>query len=185
MLIAFYQPFWFAVLSAILLMFLYLYAKEHGGLRRAIHIWKRYFKCSSEFRRTCGLAFYTMLILFRTLLSRSMWTNPLSDVMGGWSFTTKNGDLTTEPIENLILFIPFIILLLRVAKDKLVQDERFGEMVWIATKITFLCSVSIEILQLFLRLGTFQLSDIILNTVGGLVGGVIYVIGCMIKKRKK
>ena len=32
----------------------------------------------------------------------------------------------------------------------------------------------IEMLQLLLRLGTFQLSDIFYNTVGGVVGGLIY-----------
>lgn len=38
----------------------------------------------------------------------------------------------------------------------------------------FSFSVSIEMLQLLLRLGTFQLSDIFYNTVGGVVGGLIY-----------
>ena len=32
----------------------------------------------------------------------------------------------------------------------------------------------IEMLQLLLRLGTFQLSDIFYNTVGGVLGGLIY-----------
>ena len=32
----------------------------------------------------------------------------------------------------------------------------------------------IEILQLLLRLGTFQLSDIFYNTVGGVLGGMCY-----------
>lgn len=46
-------------------------------------------------------------------------------------------------------------------------------------KIAFIFSVSIEMLQLLLRLGTFQLSDIFYNTVGGVLGGVCY---CGIKK---
>lgn len=41
----------------------------------------------------------------------------------------------------------------------------------------------IEMLQLLLRLGTFQLSDIFYNTVGGLIGGVCYF-GVM-KARKR
>ena len=32
----------------------------------------------------------------------------------------------------------------------------------------------IEMLQLFLRLGTFQLSDLFYNTVGGMIGGLMY-----------
>lgn len=35
-------------------------------------------------------------------------------------------------------------------------------------------SLNIETLQLLLRLGTFQLSDIFYNTVGGVFGGLMY-----------
>ena len=41
-------------------------------------------------------------------------------------------------------------------------------------KIAFIFSVSIEMLQLLMRLGTFQLSDIFYNTVGGVLGDVCY-----------
>ena len=37
-------------------------------------------------------------------------------------------------------------------------------------------------LQLLLRLGTFQLSDIFYNTVGGLLGGLMY---CAVMKARK
>ena len=40
----------------------------------------------------------------------------------------------------------------------------------------------IEMLQLLLRLGTFQLSDIFYNTVGGVLGGVCY---CAVMKARK
>ena len=50
-------------------------------------------------------------------------------------------------------------------------------------KMAFIFSVSIELLQLFLRLGTFQLSDIFYNTVGGVIGGVCYLE--VIKVRKQ
>ena len=40
--------------------------------------------------------------------------------------------------------------------------------------VAFIFSIVIEVLQLLLRLGTFQLSDIFYNTVGGVVGGVCY-----------
>ena len=41
--------------------------------------------------------------------------------------------------------------------------------------IAFLFSLTIEFLQLFLRLGTFQLSDLCYNTFGGAIGGVSYI----------
>ena len=53
-------------------------------------------------------------------------------------------------------------------------------------KIAFIFSISIEMLQLLLRLGTFQLSDIFYNTVGGVLGGLIYygILDGIVKARK-
>ena len=45
---------------------------------------------------------------------------------------------------------------------------------WYSGKIAFIFSISIEMLQLLLRLGTFQLSDLFYNTVGGVLGGLMY-----------
>lgn len=44
---------------------------------------------------------------------------------------------------------------------------------WDSGKTALIFSVGIETLQLLLRLGTFQLSDIFYNTVGGVFGGLI------------
>ena len=41
-------------------------------------------------------------------------------------------------------------------------------------KISFLFSLSIEVCQIILRVGTFQISDLVTNTAGGLIGGIIY-----------
>lgn len=170
-LIALYQPFWFSLLAAVLFMFLYLYAKEHGW-RTAVHTWISTFKTSTVFRRLFCFAFFTMLILMRTLLNRNMWANPVSDVMGGWTLTDKNGDLTTEPIENVMLMLPYTALLLWAMKERLLERVTLGRTLWQGLKYAFLTSVTIEFLQLFLRLGTFQLSDIFYNTLGGLLGGL-------------
>lgn len=43
-------------------------------------------------------------------------------------------------------------------------------------KISFLFSLGIEFTQLFLKLGSFQLSDLVYNTLGGLIGGLIYAL---------
>lgn len=41
----------------------------------------------------------------------------------------------------------------------------------------------LEMLQLLLRLGTFQLSDIFYNTVGGVLGGLLYCVAMKVRKR--
>ncbi|HFD3535039.1 TPA: VanZ family protein, partial [Enterococcus faecium] len=44
----------------------------------------------------------------------------------------------------------------------------------VGIKYVFLFSLSIEFTQLFFRLGTFQLSDLFYNTLGGLIGALLY-----------
>ena len=59
--------------------------------------WYQKFKESVFFRKLFFLAFVTSLILFRTLLNRQLWMNPLSDVMGGWGiWETVNGEQTAD-----------------------------------------------------------------------------------------
>ena len=50
----------------------------------------------------------------------------------------------------------------------------FRKLFLLAFVTSMIFSVSIETLQLLLRLGTFQLSDIFYNTVGGVIGGLMY-----------
>lgn len=177
-----YQPFWFSLLAAVLLLFLYLYASDHGW-EEAFRAWIKTFKKSLQFRKLFLLSFFTMMILMRTLLNRTMWSNPLSDVIGTWGLYNAKGEFTTECIENLVLFTPFIVLLLWVAKDKILKRITIWTVLWKATEITFLFSFTIEMLQLFLRLGTWQLSDLFYNTLGGAIGGLIYYVGYRIKYR--
>lgn len=180
---ALYQPFGFAVIVSVLIMFLYLYAKE-SGLKEVCRKWWNSFKGESSFRRLLFLIFYTAMILFRTLLNRNLWANPLSNIMGGWTLHNSKGELSTEPIENLILFIPFTMLLFWALKDKILKEKfTFLNILWQSVKIVFLISLIIEFSQLFFRLGTFQFSDLAYNTLGGLVGGFFYWIGCKIERK--
>ena len=65
-------------------------------------------------------------------------------------------------------------------------EEKIGngwkKILWQSGKIAFIFSISIEMLQLLLRLGTFQLSDIFYNTLGGMIGGLMY---CVVMKARK
>lgn len=177
---ALYQPFWFSVILSVLFMFVY---KAYPSIKHAAKDWISWFKSDPQFRRTFLLVFYTVMILFRTLLNRNMWSNPVSNVIGVWGLYNAKGELTTECIENLALFIPFTILLLWVAKARILKRMTIGSVLWNSTKITFLFSFAIEMLQLFLRLGTWQLSDLFYNTLGGTIGGLIYYTGYKVKHR--
>ena len=124
---------------------------------------------------TFFLSLVTSLVLFRTLLNRNLWMNPLSDVMGGrgiWETVNGEQKLTTECIENVIMMVPFSAAVLWSFGKKI--GNGWKKILWQSGKVTVIFSISIEILQLLLRLGTFQLSDIFYNTVGGMIGGLMY-----------
>ncbi|MFR6072300.1 MAG: VanZ family protein [Faecalitalea cylindroides] len=166
-----YQPFWFALILSILFMFVYM---MYSNIKSAAVQWISWFKESVFFRKLFLLVFVTVIILFRTLLNRDMWANPLSDIMGGWTLYDKDGELTTEAIENFFMLVPFVFLLFWTYKDRLFKRVRLKGVLFYSFGIVFFCSLSIEFLQLLLRLGTFQLSDIFYNTLGGITGGLIY-----------
>ena len=182
---ALYQPLGFAVILAVLFMFLYLYAREHVW-KEAAGAWWSAFKADSLFRKLFALAFYTAILLFRTLLNRDIWANPLSDVIGVWGLYNANGQFTTEAIENVLLFIPFIVLIIWCMGEGLFGKRlSLGPVLWKSVEIAFLCSLAIECLQLFFRIGTFQLSDLFDNVLGGAIGGMIYWIGYKVKDHGK
>ena len=126
--------------------------------------------------------FYIALILFRTLINRNMWLNPLDNVLGVWGLF-RNGEFTTEVIENFILFIPFTFLRESIGKKS--ESNKAGRIISRSFHSAFCFSILIECLQLFLRLGTFELSDIFFNTIGGITGGIIVVFCNEIKILRK
>lgn len=148
---ALYEPFGFSLLLSFFAMFFYLYAYEPSaagkGWKNAIVTWYQKFKESVFFRKLFLLAFVTSMILFRTLLNRNLWLNPLSDVMGGWGiWETKNGEqvLTTECIENVIMMVPFSAVVMWTFGEKI--GNGWKKILCNSGKIAFIFSVSIEML---------------------------------------
>lgn len=185
---ALYQPFWAAILLAIVSMFVFLYAKEHewninNFLPNMLRVWWNEFRQSRTFRRTFLLVFYTTMILLRTILNREIWFDPLGKIMEGWGLYDANGELTTEAIENFMLFVPFTILLLWTFRKQLLgKVVSLKNVIWISIKVVGIFSLVIEFLQVLIHVGTFQLSDLFYNTLGGACGGVIYYYWRKIRK---
>lgn len=180
-----YEQTGFAFVLAVLFMFFYLYAKEHGW-RVALKKWWQFFCSSYKFRRMLIFAFYLAMLLFRTLFNRDMWKNPLSDLMGGWGLYNANRELTTESFENVILFIPVIVLIYWNFLEEIFKEKfTFATMAIKSILIALTFSLGIELFQLFFRVGTFQLSDLCYNTLGGLIGGFIYWGGYKVAHRNK
>ena len=87
-----------------------------------------------------------------------------------------------------MLFIPFSVLLLWAFKQELLgknEKVKFGKTVWQVTKTVAIFSFIIEFAQLLFYLGTFKISDLTYNILGGAVGGVIYYIGYRLHQWRK
>lgn len=167
-----YQAFLFAVVLSVSVSLVYA---KYRDIKAALKDWVNHFKIDKHFRWVFFLTFYTVMILFRTLLNRNMWANPVSNIIGIWGIYDETGALTTQAIENFMLFIPFAVMLLHISDNKRVYVTKMPVRALLyCVKITFLFSALIEFTQLFLRLGTFQLSDFFYNTAGGFIGGLGY-----------
>lgn len=191
-LLTLYQIFWFSLVLTVFVMFLYLYIHTDNSniktWKDAVKAWINTFRTNKIFRQRSYLTLYTTLILFRTLFNRELWINPLYDVWGSWwlyRYDQGTGEIifTTECFENMILFFPYTLLMLLNYKVKLIGDGSSKKYIILKTTgIVFLFSFSLELAQLFLRLGTFQVSDLAYNTLGGLVGAVVY---CLLDNNRK
>ena len=188
-LFAFYQPLGYSLLTAFFFMFFYMFAYgkyETGkGYKTAISEWKECFVKEVSFRRLFLLVFYVMLVLFRTLMNRDQWVNPLYEVLDGWwiydtNTITGKTVVSIDCIENLLLFIPFTFLFFRWQTE---ASEQAGikKILKDACRFSFVCSFGIEMLQMIFRLGSVQISDLVYNTLGGAIGGVLYWLICRIR----
>ena len=83
----------------------------------------------------------------------------------------KPGQGSVEKLSNLVAFIPFGFFL----SEFLASVRRFstGRRLGLATLAGFSLSLCIECLQLLLRVGYFELTDMVMNTLGALVGGCL------------
>lgn len=78
---------------------------------------------------------------------------------------------------NVVAFMPFGALIRWVVDRKMRWFQ--------ATGYTFLFSLCVELLQLVAKVGVFDVDDLILNTLGGLIGFWIYYLLLLINRRSE
>ncbi len=76
---------------------------------------------------------------------------------------------------NILCFVPFGFFMPMVFK-------RLKNGI-VITIMTFLFSLSVEIIQLVFKIGSFDVDDILLNTLGGIIGYIGYFISKIIYKQ--
>lgn len=162
-----------AVIFAVFMMFFVILISK-TGLKKAVRMWIKRFKNSVKFRWQFVFFIYLYMLADRTFLSRRFFSvSPFSKLMKGW-FIEKNGDkYNFESVENIIMFIPYIFLFFTAFLDR---DTKYkNKDIIVNAVILSLCSsLIIEILQIIFCVGTFQISDIVYNTLGGIIGIILF-----------
>ena len=118
--------------------------------------------------------YYLSYLIVSTLLTRRV-TYPFENVFDHFGFKNDDKLWNAEIIQNTLLFIPYSFFFLQS-----------GELKKPFKTVMILCVIttcSIEVLQLILWLGYFQLSDIIHNTLGGFIGWLLWKIISIIKDK--
>lgn len=176
-----YQYLGFGLIFAVICM-IALPEVEQKGLKKCfIQQWHKF---RTDKITRYRFAFFTILfmVLSRTLICRNIWQCPWENIIGEWGVFTSDGAPNTEGMLNILLFVPLAYFgVLGFCQ----QDGLYKGILFNIVKLSFGFSCLIEISQLLLRLGTFQLSDIFQNTLGGFIGAVICTMQQKIMKRGK
>lgn len=122
---------------------------------------------------------YSAFIIYATLLGRAHADDPLCSVWDSWriEYIKEEGHWNINPLQNLLMMIPFTFLLYMAFPKAAIKKPVVKGLI---TGLSF--SVFIECEQLIFSLGTFQVSDIVYNTMSGGIGAALY---CALKEIKQ
>ena len=180
-----YEHFFASLLMAFLFTFVFRYFRRYG-VKKTLEVWIKRIKCNNEFRSVFIMAFVIAMLMYDTLLCRISFVNPFNDVWGNWGFHNRNGEFSSENIQNICLFVLPVFFMLLLYADKLFakRKESFWNVISLSVAVAFVASLCIELIQVFLFLGMIQISDLVYNTIGGLIGGLIYYFVSKIKSMR-
>lgn len=122
-----------------------------------------------KFMNTILLSLYLILLLQMTLIGRSH-TDPLSAVFTGWlPFKRYDGTWNTDAVYNIFLLTPITFFINGVYSFVLKKNWKLKMAI-----LSFTISFFIEINQLIFSIGTFQIADLVYNTLSGVIGGLLF-----------
>lgn len=172
-----YIHFGECVLIAVLCVFS-IQLFEQNGIKNTISETVRRMRREYKFRIYFFAFLYMAFLLSMTILGRQRQENPLVNVIGDWN--VKNLDNA----ENVLLFLPYGFFFSRIMAYR---NKKTGNTVYIhnATLTALFLSSTIEFIQFIFSVGTFQLSDIAMNTVGAFLGAVFEGINKWKRNRRK
>ena len=117
--------------------------------------------------------FYLSFMLISTVLFRRH-VDPLRNVLSHFGFRRGNVMWNNEIIEHILFFIPCTVLFLEAFRPARPWTA--------ALAVSAATTCTLEVSQLILRLGEFQLSDIFHNILGGMIGCVLWQAAVQVRK---
>lgn len=141
-------------------------------------------------RLVCSLSyvFYLLFLLQSTVFDRLLTgqrQDPLENVFGGWIIVETQYFYDLSVMWNLLMLCPVFLFALFYCKIR-GRDISYLKLTVISALLAFFNSALIETLQLIFCVGTFQISDLVYNTLGGIIGGLAYIfIKNIIKKKQR
>ena len=129
--------------------------------------------------RTLGKVLFILYIFFLVyFLFLSDWYGR-EGVMEDYHYILYRNQLGTFAVfsnlfGNILIFMPYGYFLTMAGKRKSFFRTLFYSMG---------LSLGVEVMQLLTKVGSFDVDDILLNTVGGVLGFLIYMTGDLIRRR--
>lgn len=131
---------------------------------------------------------YIGFLIYFLIFSDLVWQNGLrcrntiiisflfKEIKRFWQYRHQLGffAMFTNLFGNVIIFIPFGFFLPMASKYR----SCFATLFW-----SFGLSLCVETFQLLTKVGSFDVDDILLNTIGGVAGHIIFVICVAIRRR--
>lgn len=158
-----------SVIALLLLILLSFYLYKHKKIDKLQH------------KFMIALSAYVVLMLYFTVLGRYSQSYYRYDgaVFSSFLSLVESFNMSgfTQLLINLLMMIPVSFLLMLIFKGEF-------RALW-AMDFTIILTLTIEALQFFTRVGTFQLDDILNNTIGAVVGIIIfYIVNAVYKKKR-
>lgn len=129
---------------------------------------------------TVGIVFFLTTVMYMTLFARPVLERVVVLIpFHSFLESRTNPEILRQMIMNVFLFEPFGMLL------PFILQERVKKPVLITVISAAVFSALIETVQGVFKLGRCEVDDIIMNTLGALLGTVSYIIFTCLKAKEK
>lgn len=175
-----------AALAVYAAMLIVKYKKSHSEKTFADFMKSNIF--AKENILTLPFVSYLFILYHATVTNRVITQQhfePLSNIFGGWTVIEHQYFYDMSAIWNVVMFLPMAFAISKYAQYSKGIKFTYSKLILLSASASFLFSLLIEISQIIFRCGTFQLSDLFYNTLGGLIGALIYCAAVKIVNKKR